>query len=431
MSFLRNRRALSLAVLLTAGVLVGTALPQANASIQHPRVVSDNPADFTPHVLDDAATVANAAVHAFHQVGGTMYAGGAFGKVRNVNQSATHRRYNLMSFNATTGLLTGFAPVINGPVTAITSSGTSVYVAGSFTTVNGVARRGIVKLDGATGAVDPNFNAALPYGKVNDARIVGGRLYLAGTFPKGLIAAYPTTGKDGFYVNLPVAGTLASNAGPTVVDKLAVSPHGAYLVGIGNFTSIGGQRRYRAFMLTLWATRASVNAWRYVPLERMCYSINAPGYLTDVDFTWDGSFFVFTATGGPPMAYSHIGTSICDAAARFNTLVTAPTRPVWINYTGGDTLTSVAVTGPAVYVQGHQRWLNNPYGHNSAGPGAVSRPGIGAIHPVTGLALAWNPGKEGGIGGKDLYATTAGLWVGSDTNFIHGEFHPSLALMPF
>ncbi len=184
-------------------------------------------------------------------------------------------------------------------------------------------------------------------------------------------------------------------------------------------------------MLTLWATKATVNAWRYVPLERMCANSAAPGYLTDVDFTWDGSWFVLTATGGSVMTAAHRGTSICDAAARFNTNVPAPTKPVWINYTGGDTLTSVAVTGPAVYVQGHQRWLNNFYGNNSAGPGAVARPGIGAIHPVTGLALPWNPGKEGGIGGKDLYATTAGLWVGSDTNFIRGEFHPSLAHMPF
>ena len=60
----------------------------------------------------------------------------------------------------------------------------------------------------------------------------------------------------------------------------------------------------------------------------------------------------------------------------------------------------------------------------------MSRPGIGAINPTTGLALAWNPTKERGVGGKDLYVTTQGLWVGSDTRLIGGETRPRLALLP-
>ena len=57
---------------------------------------------------------------------------------------------------------------------------------------------------------------------------------------------------------------------------------------------------------------------------------------------------------------------------RFETAnVSSTAQPTWINWTGGDTLYSVAVTGPAVYVGGHQRWLDNPLGHDSAGPGAV------------------------------------------------------------
>ena len=90
----------------------------------------------------------------------------------------------------------------------------------------------------------------------------------------------------------------------------------------------------------------------------------------------------------------------------------------------------MAATDVAVYVQGHQRWLDNPQGSNAAGPGAVSRPGIGAINPSTGLALPWNPTKDRGVGGKDLYVTSRGLWVGSDTNRIGGETRRRIALMP-
>jgi hypothetical protein len=46
----------------------------ASASIGLGTVVSANPANFTPNV-------ASGAVHKFVQVGGTMYAGGAFGSV--------------------------------------------------------------------------------------------------------------------------------------------------------------------------------------------------------------------------------------------------------------------------------------------------------------------------------------------------------------
>jgi hypothetical protein len=148
-----------------------------------------------------------------------------------------------------------------------------------------------------------------------------------------------------------------------------------------------------------------------------------------VDFSPDGSYFVIVATGGTPRS-GQGGVGICDAAARFETDVAAPARPTWINYTGGDTLHSVAVSDKAVYVQGHQRWLDNPQGHDNAGPGAVSRPGIGAIDPSSGKALAWNPTKDRGVGGKDLLVTARGLWVASDTAHIGHETRARIALLP-
>jgi hypothetical protein len=221
---------------------------------------------------------------------------------------------------------------------------------------------------------------------------------------------------------------VAGNAGPTEVYRFAVNPAGTRLVGVGNFTTVGGQTRWRAFMLTLGAT-ATVNPWWYPPLQNMCAADSLPDYMRDVDFSPDGSWFAVVATGFVPQA-GGVGRDLCDATARFETGVANPTRPTWINYTGGDTLHSVAATDAAVYVQGHQRWLDNPQGRNSAGPGAVSRPGIGAIDPTSGLALPWNPTKDRGVGGKDLYVTFQGLWVGSDTTHIGGETHARIALMP-
>jgi hypothetical protein len=412
-------------VALVLSMVVAAVPTVASASIALGTVVSANPANFTPNV-------ASGAVYKFTQVGGTMYAGGAFSSVSTpagVSPGGTFSRSNIVAFNAATGVVsTSFAPSVNGEVWAMATNGTSLWIGGTFTSVNGVARRGVAKLNPATGAVDAAFNANLASGKVTELALVGGRLIAGGTFPGKLRAVNPATGANTGYLNLSISGSVTTNAGPVEVYRFAVNPAGTRLVAVGNFTSVGGQTRYRAFMLTLGAS-ATLNAWYYQPLQNLCAAASLPDYMRDVDFSPDGSWFAFVSTGYIPRA-GGVGRDLCDAAARFETSITSPARPTWINYTGGDTLHSVAATDVAVYVQGHQRWLNNPQGVNSAGPGAVSRPGIGAINPSTGLALSWNPGKERGVGGKDLYVTSQGLWVGSDTNRIGGETRRRIALMP-
>jgi hypothetical protein len=408
--------------------VVGGA-PGALASIAHPRVVGTNPADFTPNVVDDAVA-SNAAVHALAQGGGLIYAGGTFRTVQNAARTQTFTRFNLMSFSSTTGSVTSFAPTVNGTVWALAVNGPSLYVAGTFTTVNGTTRRGIAKTHATTGAVDTAFNAALPSGGVTEVRLVGGRLLVAGTFPKRLAALDPATGRDTGYLDLGISGTVASNAGTTEVYRFAVNPAGTRLIAVGNFTTVAGQMRYRAFMVDLGPSSGSLSSWRYQPLERMCASSSLPDYLRDVDFSPDGQYFVIVSTGFVPRTPTEIGTSLCDAAARFETNVANAVRPTWINYTGGDTLHAVAATGVAVYVQGHQRWLDNPFGRDSAGPGAVPRPGIAAIDPATGKALPWNPTKSRDVGGKDFLVTLAGLWVASDGRFFNNELRWGIAFCP-
>ena len=79
----------------------------ASASIGLGTVVSVNPTNVTPNV-------ASGAVHKFVQVGGTMYAGGAFSSVSTpagVSPGGTFARGNIVAFNAATGVVsTTFAP---------------------------------------------------------------------------------------------------------------------------------------------------------------------------------------------------------------------------------------------------------------------------------------------------------------------------------
>lgn len=418
--------------MLLGGCLAAAALysPTAEASIALPAVVSANPANFTPNVLDDAV-VSHTAVYALGQSGDTMYSGGTFHTVAN-SSGTQFTRNNLFSFSATSGTINAFAPNINGAVWGVNASPSALYVGGTFTTVDGVARRGIAKLDPITGAVDTSFNAGLKSGSVTEVRLVNGRLIIGGTFPGKLLALNPATGANTGYINVPITGTVASNAGATDVYRFAVDPAGTRLVALGNFTTVGGQPRSRAFMLDLGATSASLASWYYQPLQNMCQASSIPQYLRDVDFSPNGDYFVFVSTGYVPQFNDPlaIGRDLCDATARFETNNPTPTRPTWINYTGGDTLHSLAVAGSAVYVQGHQRWLDNAYGNDSCAPGCAPRPGIGAIDPNTGKALSWNPTKTRAVGGKDLLVTPAGLWVGSDGARIGGELRDNIGFMP-
>jgi hypothetical protein len=183
-------------------------------------------------------------------------------------------------------------------------------------------------------------------------------------------------------------------------------------------------------MATLSATSASVSTWYDDNFTKQCASADRPAYTRDVDFSSDGSKFGIV-TYGFISKPGDLGKTVCDAAALYDANGgTEQSRPLWINYTGGDTLLSIAVTGNVVYVGGHQRWLDNPQGQDSLGPGGVSRPGVGAIDATTGKALPWNPTKERGFGAWELYVTSTGLWVGSDGRYFHGFVRDSIAFCP-
>ena len=401
---------------------VPLAAPAAASPVAHASVVSTRPVAWTPRVTTGTA------VYKLLQVGSTTYAGGDLSQVQDVGRTSTHSRSNLFSFDASTGAVTPLSVAFDGPVWALAHSSTSLYVGGTFRTVNGAARRALVKLDAATGAVDTTFNARLT-GTVTEAQVVEGRLVVGGTFGKRLAALDLRTGADTGYLDLGITGTVADNAGATGVYRFSVDPAGTRLVAIGNMTTVRGQERYRAFMVDLGASSGTLASWYYPPLRRACAASKLQDYLRDVDFSPDGRWFVLVSTGYVPLP-GDLGFTVCDATARFETGIAEPTRPTWINYTGGDTLHSVAATTAAVYVQGHQRWLDNPLGRDTCGTGCVSRPGIGALSPATGKALSWNPTKSRGVGGKDLLLTPQGLWVASDTTVLARETHERLGLFP-
>jgi Domain of unknown function (DUF5122) beta-propeller len=419
---------LVVAALAITSLALGQATAQAGTNI--PNLPITNAADNTPRVVDDA-TVSEAGVREFRQVGSTMYAGGDFHTVLSANRATTYTRQNLFSFNASTGGVTSWAPALNGPVYSMEPSadGRYLYIGGEFTTFNGVAVNRLVKYDLQTQSLVTAFNP--PRGsRISDLQMVGSRLFVAGTFPGGIMAVNPTTGARDPYLD-GIQATGQESGYNTRVHHFSINPAGTRMVVIGSFTAIGGQPRQQAAMIRLNSSpRPTVSPWTSPRWNEDCAS-GEQWYARDVDWSPDGSYFAIVTSGaGAPLT-----EKLCDTISRWNPVESANQQPVWINYSGGDTFHSVVATNLAVIVGGHFRWLDNPQGRDTKGPGAVDRRGLGAVSPADGKALAWNPTKsvEGGHGAWDLYFTDLGLWVGHFEQYLGSgnELHEGLGRLPF
>jgi hypothetical protein len=416
-----SRRVLSVAVA-AAAVTAGAVVPTADAAIQQSAVVSAKPVSWTPNVLDGT-------VRAIAVVGSKVVVGGNFEQVQEAGSTKTIARHNLFAFDAGTGKIdTTFVPKVDGTVYAL-QSGTSgsVYVAGSFTNTNGAALGGLTKLSVATGKAVSGFNARIGHGLVFDMIRRGSHVYVGGEFTTiagkthaPLARVDATTGKADPSLDLSVT---TPRQGALKIFKMAVDPADTRLIIDGTFTQVAGQRRYQIAMIDTSGT-PKLDSWSTERYATPCSS-SFDTYMRGIDFAPDGSYFVVVTTGAP-----HGTAQLCDSAARWETKSGAGQNPTWVNWTGGDTLLSVAVTGVAVYVGGHQRWQDNPQGHDSAGPGAVSRPGIAALNPTGGKALSWNPTRTRGHGVETLVPTSSGLYVGSDTDQLGHEYHGRIGMFP-
>ncbi|MGW5261981.1 hypothetical protein ACWEQG_13465 [Microbispora sp. NPDC004025] len=389
----------------------------ASAGIRQPGVVSENPVNTTPHVVDGIVT-------AFALVGRTVVVGGEFSAVREARGGEDLPRANVFAFDLYTGrVLRDFAPDLDGPVAALAAGpGDTVYVGGAF----GMPDRALVRLRVSDGAVADDFSAPVYGGDVTSLVRLGGALYVGGDFsrigrsPRTALARVDaeTGAVDPRFTVTPGDGRRGDpriHAMAAVRDRLVVD---------GAFTTLDGLRRPQLGVIDL--TTGRVADWHTEAYAPACKP-DFPSYVRGLDLSPDGRYFVVVTTGGAAR-----GTSkLCDSAARFETYAKGEAiRPTWVNLTGGDSLYAVAVTGSAVYVGGHQRWLDNPKGADTAGPGAVHRPGIGAIDPVRGRALRWNPTRERGIGVKAFLTVKTGLLVGSDTTELGHEYHARVGMFP-
>lgn len=434
-------RRLAVALLLAALAPMGLGQHAGAVGYAQPAVVSANPVDTTPHVL-------NGSVLAIAAVGSRVYVGGTFTTVVNAGTSAQLPRNYLFAYDRSTGrVITTFTPAVNGPVESIAPApdGSSIIIGGRFTTVNGASQRGLAMLN-VSGARVSTF-AGRTNGYVLKVLVRGSQLIAAGRFSNAngvsranlaVLNANSGALDTAFTIGATQGRTRTNGTTPSAfINEMDANAAGTRLVIVGNFRQVGGQARQQIALIDLPAR--SVTAWytnRFPndvvgTAQAFKCGQSFDTQMRDVEFSPDGAYFVVVTTGGAP---DRNVTSLCDTASRWETAASPGPGGVvetWKNCTGGDTLYSVATSGVAVYVGGHQRWLDNCGGRDNAVPGSFAAAGIGAINPATGLAIrTWNPGRTRGVGAEELVTNAEGLYIGSDTESLGGEYHARLGRFP-
>lgn len=233
-----HRRALAMltsGVVVAAGLLIGSVSPAAAAENGPAPIEQRNSqtvtADPLPTVQIDSGIVWTQEV-----VGNTVYAGGSFSNARPAGAAPGTNlipRSNILAYNLTTGVITSFAPVINGQVKVIKASpdGSRIYVGGSFNNVNGQTRWNFAAFDVATGALNSTFKPAVGGSYVNAIEVTNSAVYVGGLIG----AAAGVTRKN--LAAFSTSGALLGWA-PTSdlqVDSMVLTPSNNKLIVAGRF----------------------------------------------------------------------------------------------------------------------------------------------------------------------------------------------------
>jgi hypothetical protein len=216
------------------------------------------------------------------QSSGVAFVGGDFTAI--TDGVTTLPRQHLVAVTEADGQpVGGFVADTDGMVDALAVVGDKLYLAGSFTTVNGAARKNLARVDVLSGALDTSFSLDAN-NIVYDLWLDGTRLYLSGDFTnvggaaRAKVAALDT-----------VTGALVGGFKPAVdrrVSSVATSPDGSTVYLGGRFTTVNSQN-----VLNLAAVRASDGSL----LPQRFADVQAPDPATttsdilDLDVTPDGT----------------------------------------------------------------------------------------------------------------------------------------------
>ncbi len=345
---------------------------------------------------------------------GGYYIGGNFKAVAGVIR-------NNLAHILSDGSLDSWNPNVNDIVFSLTKNGSSLYVGGNFTTVNGsTTRNHLAAIDVATGTAtswDPNLNDSVLTMSWN-----GSNLYVGGKFTlvNGSTTRFHLAAID---LSTGVATSWNPNVGD-VVKTLVINGSTIYIGG--HFTTVNSSttRNHLAAidlatgLATSWDPNISddVNAlaingsniyvggtFIYVNGSTLRNHIAAIDLVSGTTTSWDPSISGYVYSLAIDSSYLYVGGNFSGAGASIRKNLVAidlssGLATSW-NPKISNSVYTLTLNGSVLYAGGEFTTANN----------SVSRSGLAAIDLITGTPTSWNPTVNNIvysmiINGSNLYA---------------------------
>jgi outer membrane protein OmpA-like peptidoglycan-associated protein len=205
-------------------------------------------------LLTNWAPVVNGPVFTFSRLGNTIYMGGNFSTINGVARSGAGAA-------DTAGATTSWNPQPDGRAVSIIATQTKVYMAGWFNNVGSTAVKNLVVLDPVTAAIDSNFNANLN-GAVRHMALSGNDLFIGGDFSQAgggahsyIASLNATTGAE----NAAFVGTTGVGSRTwAMLEAVAVAGDKVFIGGY--FGQVNGQTKV-GFAALDKVTGATATGW--------------------------------------------------------------------------------------------------------------------------------------------------------------------------
>ena len=422
-----TRRSLVPAALLTAAIVAFLGFFALTAEAQ--TGVTETPRTNTMQVID--GEVLDSVV-----VGNRVIVVGTFTQVRDAGGSAINQPY-IAAYNATSGRFDGtFRPDVDDFINAIDASGSSVFVVGQFSNVDGEFHRRIAKIN-ANGSVDSAFQTNVG-STPNTLAVANNKVYIGGPFtvvndtPREALAAVDVnSGALDSATNFDFEFSVQAGGGLNV-RWLEVSPNGSQLWASHSARFIDGANRTGIARFDITNNTTTLNNWQTLLYDNELDRLGGALRMRRLAVSPGGDYVVQVTSGGdrPPAG---------DTAVRFPTNGGANVQPDWVSR-HFDTVLGVAINDDVVFIGGHFQFQEAPgsddpfpgdpntnfgfgqgQGPLALGSQVVQREQLGALNPATGKSVDWNPGSDSFIGVQSLtWDDQLGLLVGHDGTRLGG-----------